>query len=823
MHQHVTAGSSGRLRTTAADRIWQVYLLLGGIAIGCYLVLPSMARAGNTWLFELVGLSTVVAIVVGIVRYRPRPLLPWKLFILGQASFATGDFLYYRYDLAFPSFADGFYLAYYPLQAAGLVLLIRSRTPGKDLAGLLDAMIITVGFGLLAWVYLIAPYGHADGTQLSRLVSMAYPAMDVLLLAVAARLWMGKGERPRAFYLLAASILCLIAVDAVYVAIELGGSYVEGSQLDSGWMITYLLWGAAALHPSMRDLSSRTQTTGASVSGKRVLLLAAATLIAPAILLADHQWPIDGFEAPVVAVAAAVLFVLVLLRMVGLVSSLRDAVGRHQRAERRETVLRHAATALTAAPDREHIRRAAVEGARQLAQGLAEIDVAVDICDGEASTAAAPMTPPGAIVVPLSTQAAAYGQLVATSTAPVPNDVVDGLRTLGAQVAMALEGAALTEGLSRQRSEARVGALVQNSSDVILVLDAGLVIRYVTASVANVLGHRPDDLLGTSLTSLVEPAERALMRHFYSRLVNRSTASARAEWPMRCGDGRFTDVEAVSNNLLENPSVNGIVVTVRDITERKALEGGLKRQVQELEELDRIRGEFVATVSHELRTPLASIIGEVELLIDGDRGQLSATQAQGMEVVGRNSERLLALINDLLTLSHIETRALDLHRERTFIAGLVDDVRSQIAPIAAAKSVALTFDCSPGTASVDVDHEQLNRALLNLLTNAVKFTPTGGTVTLQARRRGTDLVFTISDTGVGIPQDEQGQLFTRFFRSSTATRMAIPGTGLGLVIVKRIVEEHGGTISLASAPDKGTTVTIKIPAYATPQIQAGAA
>jgi PAS domain S-box-containing protein len=823
MHQHVTAGSSGRLRTTAADRIWQVYLLLGGIAIGCYLLLPSMARAGNTWLFELVGLSTVVAMAVGIVWYRPRPMLPWQLFILGQTAFVTGDFLYYRFDLTFPSFGDGFYLAYYPLQAAGLVLLIRSRTPGKDLAGLLDAMIITVGFGLLAWVYLMAPYGNADGTLLSRLVSMAYPAMDVLLLAVAARLWMGKGGRPRAFYLLAASILCLIAVDAVYVAIELGGSYVVGSWLDSGWMITYLLWGAAALHPSMGELSVRTQTTGASVSGKRVLLLAAATLIAPAVLLADYQWPIDGFEAPVVAVAAAVLFVLVLLRMVGLVSSLRDAVGRHQRAERRETVLRHAATALTAAPDREHIRRAAVEGARQLAQGLAEIDVVVDICDGEASTGAAPMTPPGAVVVPLSTQAAAYGKLFATSTAAVPTDVVDGLRTLGAQVAMALEGAALTEGLSRQRSEARVGALVQNSSDVILVLDADLVIRYVTASVANVLGHRPDDLLGTSLTSLVQPAGRARMRRFYSRLVNRSRASARAEWPMRCGDGRFTDVEAVSNNLLDNPSVHGIVVTVRDITERKALEGGLKRQVQELEELDRIRGEFVATVSHELRTPLASIIGEVELLIDGDRGELSATQAQGMEVVGRNSERLLALINDLLTLSHIETTALDLRRERTLVAGLVDDVRSQVAPMAAAKSVALTFACSPGTASVEVDREQLNRALLNLLTNAVKFTPTGGTVTLQARRRGPDLVITVSDTGVGIPQDEQGQLFTRFFRSSTATRMAIPGTGLGLVIVKQIVEEHGGTIALASAPDKGTTVTVKIPAYATPQIQAGAA
>ena len=426
-------------------------------------------------------------------------------------------------------------------------------------------------------------------------------------------------------------------------------------------------------------------------------------------------------------------------------------------------------------------------------------------------------------MVPLSTQAAAYGQLVATSAAPVPTDVVDGLRTLGAQVAMALEGAALTEGLSRQRSEARVGALVQNSSDVILVLDAGLVIRYVTASVTNVLGHRPDGLVGTSLTSLVEPPGRALMKRFYSRLMNRPPTSARAEWSVRRGDGRFTDVEAVSNNLLENASVNGIVVTVRDITERKALEEGLKRQVQELEELDRIRGEFVVTVSHELRTPLSSIIGEVELLIDGNRGELSATQAQGMEVVGRNSERLLALIDDLLTLSHIETRALDLHRERTSVAGLVDDVRSQVAPMAAAKSVALTFACSPGTDSVEVDREQLNRALLNLLTNAVKFTPAGGTVTLQVRRSEADLVVAISDTGVGIPQDEQGQLFTRFFRSSTATRMAIPGTGLGLVIVKQIVEEHGGTIALASAPEKGTTVTLKIPAYTTAQIQPGAA
>ena len=812
------AASAGR---EVSGRVSRMYLLGGSIALGCYVVPPF---AGNTWLFELVGLSTAVAIAVGATWYRPRPMLPWVLFIIAQVLFIAGDFFYYTYDLPFPSLADGLYIAYYPLQAAGLLLLIRSRTPGKDSASLLDALIIAVGFGLLSWVYLIEPYTrHTDEGQLSRLVSMAYPAMDVLLLAVAVRLVIGNGARPRAFYLMAASILCLILTDVAYGAIELDGSYSVGSWLDVGWMGTYLLWGAAALHPSMRELSARSPVTGASLSGKRLLLLAAATLVAPATLIANSQWPIDGFDVPVAAAASAVLFVLVLVRMLGLVSSLREMVGRHERAERRQTILRHAATALTAAPDRGHIRRAAVDGARDLVQGLAEVNIAVEIRDGQAPTEADTIAPFDSVVVSLYTQASVYGRLVVTSTAPVPTDVADALQILGAQVALALEGAALAEGLSRQRSEARVGALVQNSSDVIMVLDAGLVIRYVTPSVARELGHRPEDLVGTTLPSLVEPSEQAAVTGFYSRLANRSKDSARAEWRMRRGDGQYTDVETVSTDLLENPSVNGIVVTARDITERKALEVGLQRQVQELEELDRIRSEFVATVSHELRTPLTSIIGNVEMLGDGDHGDLSTGQAHGLEVIGRNSERLLFLIEDLLTLSHIETGTLNLHREPTRVARLVDGLQCQVGPIAAAKSVALMLNCSPGTDTVWVDREQLERALLNLLTNAIKFTPAGGTVALQARIEGADLVITIADTGVGIPEDEQDRLFTRFFRSSVATRMAIQGTGLGLVIVKWIVEEHGGAISISSTPDVGTTVTVTIPAGDTGEVQADAA
>jgi len=806
--------------TATSSPLSSLYLLAGGaVAVG-YLLISS--QTGRTWLFELVGLSAAVAIGVGVVRHRPRPMSAWILFIVAQVLFITGDFFYYVFDLPFPSFGDALYIAYYPIQAAGLLLLIRSRTPGRDRASLLDALIITIGFGLLAWIYLIEPYTEDVGAStISSLVSMAYPSMDLLLLAVAARLFMGRGARPRAFQLLAASIGVLIVTDVAYGAIELSGSYTVGSWLDIGWMSSYVLWGAAALHPSMRDMSTPAPDSAASLSGRRLVLLAAATLIAPATLLTNSRWPIDGYSVPVAASASMVLFGLVLVRMVGLVSSLRDAVGRHERAERRETVLRLAATELTAGPDRVMIRRSALDSARALVGGLPDLEIAVEISDGLTPTELTTIDSPDAVVVSLATQAAIYGRLVVSSTAPIPTDVVDGLHTLGAQVALALEGATLTDHVSRQRSEAHVGTLVRNSTDVIMVLDAGLDIRYVTPSVAHVLGHRPEDLLGTPLAALVEPAQEAALTRFY--LANRLRESARAEWRFRRGDGAFTDVEAVSTDLLENPSVNGIVVTARDITERKKLERGLLRQVRELEELDRIRNDFVATVSHELRTPLTSIVGEVELLREGERGELSECQGHGVDVIGRNSERLLTLINDLLTLNHIETSVLNLHRTPTAVASLVDGVLNQVEPAATAKSLTISLTCHPATGTVLVDSEQLDRALLNLLTNAVKFTPPGGEVALEAWREQGDLLFRVSDTGLGIPEDEQDRLFTRFFRSSIATHLAIQGTGLGLVIVKRIVEEHGGTIAVASAPDVGTTVTVRIPAEATPETRFGAA
>ena len=799
------------------------YALGGFLVLGCYALLTPFQ--GSSLVFEVVGLSTVAAIGLGLRWYRPRPRLPWVLFMAAQVLVVSGHYFLHTYQLPFPSFADGLHLAFYLLQAAGLLLLIRSRTGGKGTGNLIDSLIVGTGFGLLVWVFLIDRYNdRAAVSGLARVLSLADPALGLLLLLLllAWRLGSGAGARPWAFFAMVASVVCLIVTDSVYGAIQINGTYTERSALHLGWMAAFVLWGAAALHPSMNQLSVQAPAANASFSGKHLLLLAASTLVAPALIVVDGHWPIHGFDVPEAAGAAALAFILLIVRMVGLVSSEQQAVGWHARAQQREAVLRQAMTALTVASDRESIRRAASGGALGLVSGL-DVEVAVDICDAQSSVGGPPPAPPGALVIELSTLTARYGRLVVTGTEPIPADVVDGLRTFGAQVALALEGAAFTAGFHEQRRESWVGALVQNSSDMIFVVDERLVIRYVTPSVLVGLGHRPADLVGESLLGLVEPEEESALTAFFSPPVQHPGDSARAEWRLRRGDGRFTDVEVVSTDLLKNPAVNGILVTARDISERKALEAGLKRQVVDLKALDRIRAEFVAAVSHELRTPLTNIIGEVELLADGDLGDLLEPQARGVNVISRNSDRLLELIDDLLTLSHIEDSDLQLHREPTRVAGLVHDVGSRVAPSAVAKSVDLVLDCAPEAGTAYVDKEQMGRALVNLLTNAVKFTPAGGTVDFRARREGDNFVITVVDTGMGIPLDEQARLFTRFFRSTSATQMAVQGTGLGLVIVKKIVEGHGGTISIVSAPDVGTSVTVTIPADAVPSPQVDAA
>ncbi|TQK44077.1 GAF domain-containing protein [Streptomyces sp. SLBN-118] len=233
--------------------------------------------------------------------------------------------------------------------------------------------------------------------------------------------------------------------------------------------------------------------------------------------------------------------------------------------------------------------------------------------------------------------------------------------------------------------------------------------------------------------------------------------------------------------------------------------------VEKLRALDRAKSDFLSTVSHELRTPLTSIVGYVELLTDDDTGPLTEPQRRMLDVIDRNANRLRSLIEDLLTLSRIESGAFTSQREDVDLSRLVSSAVDAMRPAAEAASVRLETDCPEEPLVLEADSDQLDRVLMNLLSNAVKFTPTGGEVRVRAAREDGEVILSVSDTGIGIPKQECQQLFSRFFRASNAVDQAIPGTGLGLTIVQTIVTNHGGTTEVTSEEGRGTTVTARMP------------
>jgi signal transduction histidine kinase len=236
----------------------------------------------------------------------------------------------------------------------------------------------------------------------------------------------------------------------------------------------------------------------------------------------------------------------------------------------------------------------------------------------------------------------------------------------------------------------------------------------------------------------------------------------------------------------------------------------MAEQNKRLLELDRLKDEFLSLVSHELRTPLTSIRGYLDLVLDEEAGELNPEQRRFLQAVERNSGRLLRLVGDLLFVAQADAGRLSLERAKVDLAELAAHCVEGAAPAASEKSVTLVLMANPVPALVG-DRGRLAQVLDNLVSNALKFTPAGGTVEVRTFSEGEAVILEVEDTGIGIPAADQPRLFERFFRSSVADDQAIPGTGLGLAIVKAIVEAHAGLISIESREGKGTTFRIDLP------------
>ena len=280
-------------------------------------------------------------------------------------------------------------------------------------------------------------------------------------------------------------------------------------------------------------------------------------------------------------------------------------------------------------------------------------------------------------------------------------------------------------------------------------------------------------------------------------------------------DGRVLERDYLPITL--DGEYHGHVFLFRDVsaqakaeTEWASLISHQRHENERLVELDRVKAAFLAEISHELRTPLTSILSFTELLADGLGRDDPAEQGEFLDIIRRNAERLLRLVEDLLLLDRIETGAMPLEMGTVDVPDLVSSCVQSFSPAAESKSISLESEVADGP-SIPGDQVRLAQLLDVLVSNAVKFTPENGRVLVTASPRDRLWHLEVVDSGIGIPADELASLFERFYRASNARSSRIPGSGLGLAVARAIAELHGGTIALRSSAGSGTTAIVTLP------------
>lgn len=367
------------------------------------------------------------------------------------------------------------------------------------------------------------------------------------------------------------------------------------------------------------------------------------------------------------------------------------------------------------------------------------------------------------------------------------------------------------------------------SGALIIATDAAGRITHFNSGAQAALGYTLDEVLGRSPAMFHGQAELERQAYHFgvpvehvAIVLEMASRGERRDWEFLRKDGT-PRMASLSFSQVTGPEGNviGYIGAGEDVTERQraqeALMAALEREhasVRRLEEVDNVKQELVSNVSHELRTPITSISGYAELLADGSLGDLNEAQVDALLRIQRNSARLGLLVGDLLTLSRAESGQLELAREDVDLCALVQDSRDMVAELCRTRVLDVQIVIAEAPVVVLGDAHGLYQVVTNLVSNAIKFTPDGGAVTLAVSRSAQAASLTVQDTGMGISEEDQSSLFTRFFRTSSAAEQAIQGTGLGLSIVHAIVTQHDGSVTIESAPGTGTTVTVLLPLVA---------
>ena len=412
----------------------------------------------------------------------------------------------------------------------------------------------------------------------------------------------------------------------------------------------------------------------------------------------------------------------------------------------------------------------------------------------------------GFIAIPLLTGGRCLGVLAASSyeASAFSLEHENLLEHLAILTAVALGNA--EEHHSTLREEGQLRAVLNATSEAFALVSPDRRFLSVNRGFSRILGFESDQLLGHRLEEFAQDVVRTFTDpEGFSTLVGGSAAD-----PVRQITGRFTlqgapprELELYSSPVhTPDSQYIGRLYVFRDVTRER--------------EVERMKSEFISMISHELRTPLTSIKGYTDLIFDGEAGPITPDQTEFLEVIRQNADRLMALVNDLLDMSRIEAGKVELERTKVEMLALIRHVTGSLRPQLESKKQQLVLNLPSAPINIFADQNRLIQIVTNLLSNAHKYTPPNGEITLSLTYEAGVVRMDVCDNGIGMSSEEQSQLFSKFFRAKNRTAREAGGTGLGLTITRSLVELHGGEISVQSSPGNGSTFTVTLPAPAVP-------